>query len=270
MRDPETFIPSYNPSSLPPREAWKEPSKWLGFVHPDDRIELPTDDRDFVQVDNAFDRVMDLFRDTYKWEFNPNDFRTIPDLHHYYYYSSEWQKWSAELEASEDPLEHENAKNVIDFRSNATNIGLMLRGIHNTLHHVTKKPQKPALEHITEYMTHYKLAHQAFSKITTAAEKVLESNDIIAMRESTITTNPDLIGGEGVVDTVGQEILGDKLNRRYSYLHQSLLEFTKRQRNGMIMPDGEKIHIDTSTPLETIVALGKRARKFIAIDHRPR
>ncbi len=270
MRDSETFIPSYNPSSLPPKEAWKEPTKWLGFVHPDDRITLPVDDRGFVQVDNAFDQVMDLFHDSYKWEFNPDDFRTVPDLHHYYYYYSEWQKWSTELAESDDPLEHESAKNVVDFRNNATNIGLMLRGIHNTIHHVTKKPQKPALEHINEYITHYKLAHQAFSKITTAAEKVLESNDSIALRESTVTTNPELIGGQGAVDIVGQEILEDKLNRRYNYLHQSLLEFTKKQSNEIVMPNGEKICIDISTPLETIVALGKRARKFIAIDHRPR
>lgn len=254
-------IVSYNLASLPPREAWKEPDKWLGYVRPEDRIILPTDDRGLVQIDNAFDRVMDLFKPRYKWEFNPDDFRTVPDQHHYYYFKREWELWSERLGQSEDPFERENAQAVIEFRENPTNIGMMLRGIHNAIHHTTQKPELPALEHIVEYTTNYELARLAFSKITSAAEGIKKSTNLIALRENSVRQKPELVNN-GETDAFCRQILEDKLNRRQAYLKQSIKEFLGVRNNGIIMPDGQEIRISETTPLETIIELGKRARNF--------
>jgi|GEM_PF-2150474 len=262
-------IVSYNLASLPPREAWKEPDKWLGYIHPEDRIPLPTDDRGLIQIDNAFDRVMDLFKPRYKWEFNPDDFRTVPDLHHYYYYAREWRLWSERLSQSDNPFEREHAKTVLEFRENPTNVGLMLRGIHNALHHTTQKPELPELEYIAEYMRNYKLAELAFTKLIIAAQGVKESTDLLATRERNIRTKPELIQKNGGTDIFGQQILEDKLNRRQAYLKQSLKEFLGVHNNGIILPDGVEVRIDDTTPLETIIELGKKARNFTYRDYQP-
>lgn len=262
-------LESYNPRSLPPREAWKKPDRWLGYLSHDQRIELPVDDRNFIQTDNAFDRVMDLFKSSYEWEYHPNDFRTIPDPHHFYYYQNEWQMWSERLATSDNSYEREHATAVTDFRSDPTNIGLMLRGIHNVFHHTTQRPAMPDLEYIVEYMHRRNLAKLAFAKVVDAARGTIDSTNLIHDRQSSVENNPDLLKNIGGTDIFGQEILGDKFTRRYSYLQQSLEEFMSVDSKEILMPDGEMIPIDQTTPLSIIVKLGNRARSFSAIDYRP-
>ncbi len=257
----------YNPDSMPPREAWKNPTDWLGAIHPDKRIVLPTDDRGFVQVENAFDRVMDLFHDNYKWEFIPDDFRTIPDFHHFYYYEKEWEMWATRLAMSDDKFESKNANAVIDFRNNPSNIGWMLRGIHNALHHTTQKPEMPSLEPIVDFNTNFSLASIAFGKVFDTATGAIKSSEQIKSRRRTVKNNPD-IAPEG--DPTGSAILGDKYDRKYKYLQKSLREFLGVDNKEILLPDGEAFAIDHTTPLETIIELGKKIKNFGGVDFRPR
>lgn len=218
------FAPRDQPSiHLPPPDAWKNPEKWLD---PDKREKFyaPTDDRGFVLPDATVEMVLNLFRDDYVWEYDPNDPRTSPDEHHFHSHREIYL-----------PKYHNGSTVPSVFRDLAPNKGWMPRQFHNALHYATYHPEVPAsFEDMEDFIRDFMIAKQAFTRLIKSAKLATSVQKKFNIRKKDVLLHPERLSGRED-DQVNIEYLVSKFNLHFRN-YKELLELVQ------------------TLPLETLVA----------------
>ena len=219
---------------LPPLEAWKKPDKWIdlstGLAKPDvSKLVFDTDDRGFLNTDQAVEQVEDMFfwKD-YDWPFIQDDPETAPDDHHFYYFRSEY-------------LPQNNDGNIIPirFREIPTVIGTMPRQFHNTIHDFTKKPNMPDMEHMEQYYRSYILAYRAFKNLIESAKNTTKASQMFTRRQQDLQNGGIELPEAG--NAVAQEIMRDFFAKHFKAYSRSIDEVMSLDQRSLVVPDIEDI-----------------------------
>jgi hypothetical protein len=198
---------------LPPNEAWRQPDKWIDTktghaLYDIKKLELPTDNRGIVRVDEAVAYVKgELFWDDYDWLEHPGWF----DAHHFHF-----------TEADYSPENNDGSLIPKRFRETPTLIGWGTRTFHNVLHEYTERPAMPDRDAMEEYIQSYLLAHKIFSGLINAAKNATAAQDMFAVRERTLRSgNVEPLYAD---DRVAQEIMIDTFSRHFLAFHEQRLK----------------------------------------------
>ena len=239
---------------LPPREAWKNPDKWLQPLRPDQKLNLPLDDRGFVKTDNAIDMVMDLFKPTYKFEYDPDNFETRDDVHHFYGTYRMYVTAREELIAAGNP--HDFVP--MQFRNNPNNMGLIHRHLHNTFHLKSNLVPMPEIEPMAEYLERFRIGKQILNKTVKAAEETIKWDKHRMQRRLSVTARPEVINN-AEIDAYGEMVLNDLYNRHFGSMVRAIDELRSIGSQEIMMPNGPLV-IDSPDP-HKIIAIGKAASR---------
>jgi len=255
----------YSPS-LPPLEAWKDPEAWLDLKTglPKKGIEklqlIPgetLDDRGFVKIDELVDYVMrTLFRDDYNWRFDPTNFDSRFDNHHFYYNAAEYE-----------PGVNNGILVPRQFRETPTNIGRMRRPVHNTFHAFVQKPRMPDVEAMHEYNMSYQLAHAAFKRLYLAAHETVNVMGSFSSRRQSIASGA--VTPKDEYDSFAEEFLRTNFNRNFTRYSGEVERFRDTQGKEIVYKEHEAIKV--TRPIVVVRKMGaivNRKAVVVRLDQR--
>lgn len=225
-------LPEYS-RRLPPPEAWRNPGKWIdlstGLARNDaSKLVLPTDDRDFVKIDEAVDYALNyFFWPDYAWEYDARDPQTALDRHHFQHRKALYL-----------PENNGGDRTAQKFRENPTRIGLIPRQIHNVLHDFAAEPVYPDRDAMAEFNARYELAHQAFVKLIKSAKNVARASRSFSVRAEAIRAG--IIDPHDETDAVAQEFMRDFFMRHFEEYGRAIDEVLRIDASEFIAQVPEK------------------------------
>jgi hypothetical protein len=244
---------------LPPLEAWKRPDKWMdistGLAKPFiSKFVLPTDDRGFLDIDEAVDFVADeFFWSDYDWPTSRDDQKIAPSDHHFYHTAAKY-----------NPEFHEG--NVIPsrFRELPPLIGRMPRQFHNAFHDFIAEPAMPDMDAMEEYYKGYLLAHQAFKNLIVTAKNTSHASHMFTQRQRSLQEGG--IEPKDPSDMVAKEMMKDFFSKHFKLYSQSVDDIMTLPQRSLIVPDIKEVY--QHKPHIVIKKIGKyMAQK--SIDYTP-
>jgi len=244
---------------LPPLEAWKRPDKWMdistGLAKPFiSKFVLPTDDRGFLNPDEAVDFIADeFFWSDYDWPTSRDDQKIAPSDHHFYHTAAKY-----------NPEFHNGNTIPSRFRELTPLVGRMPRQFHNVFHDFTAEPAIPDMDAMEEYYKGYLLAHRAFLNLIVVAKNTSQASHMFKQRQLSIN-----VGGVEPTDpndVVAQEIMKDFFSKHFKLYSQSLDNLMLLPQRSLIMPEGAEAY--QNKPHIAIKKIGKYMAKK-SIDYTP-
>jgi len=241
-----------SPIHLPPRSAWKPKYRHL-YDSTEPLLTLPADDRGFVIPDEVIHTAKDWFVPGYEWTFDPDDYESRADDHHFHGEAADYKRLAAEL-GSDVPLR---------FRGNPLFIGKIPRKIHNAIHKNYQVAEIPEIEPMEEFLERYQIAKQAFIRLHNAAESTLDSHDKKLARRNTLRHNPTIAADEE--DSYATWLLNYEFQKNFAQ-YQLALQAFQLVNSKDILPPGKEIKLERPTP-QQILRIGKTVAQK-AVDYR--
>jgi hypothetical protein len=205
--------------------------------------------------------VMDLFKPSHKFEYDPDNHETRDDIHHFYGTYRMYVMEVAELTAAGNP----NATIPIQFRNLPTNLGHMQRQIHNTFHLKTNLVPMPELDPMVEYARNFRIGKQILNKMIKAAEETIEWSERRISRRNNILQKPEIINFSDI-DTYGERILNDMHNRHFGSMVNAINELRAHDSNNVVVLH-DALRTEQPDP-HHVLRIGKTASRS-AINYAP-
>lgn len=232
---------------LPPAEAWKSPKDWIdlktGKILPNiEKLELPTDDRNFVITDQAVRLVLDtLFWPDYEWPYNPFDPEIRPDNHHFYFEAADYSPEA-------------NGGLIVPrrFRETPTMIGRMPRQLHDVFHDATNKPKMPEIDAMEEYVDSYDLAHLVFKNLFDKAKEAVAAQELFPKRRKSVALGAVI--PKGPDDSIGEGYMRSFFEEHFRAYSQAVNAAIQIDNQAIAYP-GE-LNIDKGEPQLVLQKLG--------------
>lgn len=225
----------YSPS-LPPFEAWKRPEKWLNLdtglpKRNIDKIEPPVDERGFIDIDAFVPLVQStFFVDDYEWPYDPQNYETRTDDHHFYF--------DAYMYGKTMNFGDDTAKK---FRELPPNVGRMPRQFHNTIHALTERPYMPDRDEMYDYVRSYQLANLAFKRLYRAAHKTVNIMGSFTVRRQNVAEG--LVTPSDDDDSIAEEILRMSFKRHFNEYSDAVERFKETEGKEIVYKDHEAIKV---------------------------
>jgi hypothetical protein len=164
---------------------------------PGERLSTPTDERGLVDIPATINLVKGVAPRNYQWAPNLS-------VHHFYWPGADYEEMGDTARA---------------FRELPIHKGLVLREWENLLHMVTAPSPMPDEDVMAYRVEAWRVAHDLFASVSQAVawEKRTRRREALIRRHPEIL--PAAFNGE---DRIGQEVLGDILDKHFQGAQQHL------------------------------------------------